>query len=165
MPTKTTSPMHEEEEHDKGGEDKTEEIPKKKNMNEDVSKVQQDVVGQGNVQSDSTIPTWLDKELKSKKIMVYDTPPNWDELLANIGKGKVKKKARVISRIERCEANNRVIHIATPMPDKNKDEVTSKDYSVQTISLGPTSMMQEVEEFEGSSAAILSRLKKEVQAK
>lgn len=91
-----------------------------------------------------------------------DTPPNWDESLAKIGKDKGKKKARVISRIERDEANNRVVHIATPTQDKNKDEVTWHDYNMQNINLGPTSMEQDIEEYEGSSAVILGRLRKEV---
>jgi hypothetical protein len=38
---------------------------------------------------------------------VFDhIPPNWDDLLANIGKGKEKKKAKVIYQIKRDEANN-----------------------------------------------------------
>lgn len=104
----------------------------------------------------------MDKELKSKKIVLDDTPPNWDELLANIGKVKAKKKARFISKIERDEVNNRVAHIATLAPDKNRDDVTGSDYSVQTINLGPTSMEHDIEEYEGSSVLILGRLRKEV---
>lgn len=102
----------------------------------------------------------VDKELKSKQIIVDDTPPKLDELLANIRKGKGKKKAKVISKIERDETNSRVIHIATPAPDKNMDDVTRIDYNVQTINLGPTSMEQDIEEYEGSSAVILGRLRK-----
>lgn len=58
-----------------------------------------------------------------------------------------------------------MIHISTPIADKNKDEVTPQDYNIQTIKLGPTSRRQEVEEFKGPSATILERLAKEVQAK
>lgn len=94
-----------------------------------------------------------------------DTPPNWDALLAKIGKDKGKKKARVISRIERGEAHNRVVHIATPDPDKNKDDVVGRDYNIQTFNLGPTSVKQDIEDYEGSSAVILGRLRKETKTK
>lgn len=80
-----------------------------------------------------------------------DTPPNWDELIANIGKGKEKKKARVISKITKDEADNRIIHNATPTTDKNKDEIVPQDYTIHRIKLGPTSKDQEKEEFQESS--------------
>lgn len=57
-------------------------------------------------------------------MVVDDTPPNWDELLANIGKGKTKMKARVISKITRDEADNRIINIATLTADKGKRKIT-----------------------------------------
>lgn len=94
-----------------------------------------------------------------------DTPPNWDELLAKIGKDKGNKKARVISKIERDTTNNRVVHIATPAPDKNMDDVNAKDYNLLTINLGSTSMEQDIEEYQGSSVVILGRLRKEFQTK
>lgn len=97
-------------------------------------------MGQSEVQLESTVPNWLDKEIKRKQVVVEDSLPNCDELLENIGKDKGKKKARVISKVERDETNNRVVHIATPIPDKNRDEVTRKDYNLLTINLGATSM-------------------------
>lgn len=62
--------------------------------------------------------------------MVEDTPPNWDELLAKMGKIKDNKKARVILRIERDEAYKKFVHIATPTPEINKDDVVGKDYNI-----------------------------------
>lgn len=79
------------------------------------------------MQLESIVLEWLDKGIRRKQVVVEDTPPNWDELLAKIGKDKGKKKARVISRIERDEASNRVVHIATPTPNKNRDYVAAKD--------------------------------------
>lgn len=75
------------------------------------------------------------------------------------------KEAKVISRIKRDATNNKVVHIATPDLDKNRDDVPGSDYTIQTINLGPTSMEQEIEEYEGSNAVILGRLRKEVQTK
>lgn len=79
---------------------------------------------------ESTVPSWLDKEIKRKQVVVEDSPPNWDALLAKIGNDKGKRRARVISRIERDEAHNRVFHIATPAPGKNRGNVAGKDYNV-----------------------------------
>lgn len=99
------------------------------------------------------------------QVFVEDTPPNWDELLAKIGKDKGKKKSWIISKIERDEESNRVVHIATPAIDKNMDEVTAKDYNMQTIHLGPTFIEQEIEDYQASSAVILGRLRKEIKTK
>lgn len=82
------------------------------------------------MQLESTVPNWLDKDIKRKQVVVEDTPPNWDDLLAKLGKDKGKKKARVILRIEIDEENNMVVHIATPIPDKNQDKVTRGDYNL-----------------------------------
>jgi hypothetical protein len=71
---------------------------------------------------------------------VDDTPPKRDDLIANIRKGK-ENKAKVISKIDRDETNNKIIHIATLAPYQNKDGVTRKNYSIYNINLGPTSMM------------------------
>jgi hypothetical protein len=40
--------------------------------------------------------------------------------LANIGKGKAKKKARVSSKITKYEVDKKVIHIATPTTTKKQ---------------------------------------------
>lgn len=156
VPTKILSPRPEEVEYDRekdknlgkdkgdqGKEDKTKEAHVVQDLGVDSSSKQQGGITQGEQLSDSTTHSWLDEELRSKQIVIDDSTPNWDDLLANIGKGKAKKKAKIIPRVGRDEANNRVIHIATPAPDKNKDEVTRQDYSVQRINLGPTSMIQE----------------------
>lgn len=80
---------------------------------------------------DPAIPDWLEKEITRKKqVIVEDTPLDWDEMLSKIGKGKKKNMAKVVSRIERDEASNKVVHIATPGVDKFKEEVTRKDYNV-----------------------------------
>lgn len=68
----------------------------------------------------------------------------------------------MISGVERDEAHNRVVHIATLAPDKNKDDVARKDYNVQNFNLGPTSVEQDIEDYEDSSAVILGRLRKEI---
>lgn len=117
------------------------------------------------MQLESTIPSWLDKEIRRKQVVLEDSPPNWDELLPKIGKDKGEKKARVISKIERDEAHNRVVHIATLALDKNRDDVAGKDYNVQTFNLGPTSIEQDIKDHEGSSVVILGRLRKEIKTK
>lgn len=157
-------PEHKEE-HAEEKESKTDETPKKHGLSEEAPKGQQEEVGQSEVKLESTILDQLDKEIKRKQVVVEDTSPNWDELLTKIVKDKAKKKARVISKIERDQESNKVVHIATPTPDNNRDEVTTKDYNVQTFNLGPTFIEQDIKDYQGSSTVILGRLRKEVQTK
>lgn len=118
------------------------------------------------IRMEPAILDWLEKEITRKKQVIFeDTPLDWDEMLTKIGKGKKKKMEKLVSRIERDEAHNRVIHIATLATDKSKEEVTGKDYNVQTINLGPASMEHDIEEYEGSNAIIINRLRKETQSK
>lgn len=105
------------------------ETTEKHNLEERVSEDQQGEV-QTDSQLESIVPEWLDKEIKRKQVVVEDTPPNWDALLAKIGKDKGKKRARVISKVEMDEAHNKFVHIATLALDKDRNDVVEKDYSV-----------------------------------
>lgn len=114
----------------------------------------------------STILAWL-KERMTKEVIVAEeeATDKLDSFLEWIGQTIEKKKATKLSKITRDNIVSQIIQIATPRVDKPEDEITTDDYDLETIELGPTTVEQEIEDLSDSVKIVQDILRIELENK
>lgn len=83
------------------------------------------------------ILAWLRERLTKEVVVEAD---NLTDLGSYLDRNQdiEKKKATKMSKMTRVGEGSRIIQIATPRVDKLADEITTEEYDLETIDLGPT---------------------------
>lgn len=89
----------------------------------------------------SIVPDWLKNNMKK----VEDLQPieDIDAFLAQIRKAKEPKQSKKFTQITRDGSGTRTLHVALPMVDKTRKEISPMDYQIATFDLGPSTKRQE----------------------
>lgn len=73
------------------------------------------------------------------------------------------KPAKKFTLIQRNSAGFKSVQVVVSKASKTQDDITPEEYEVTTISLGKTTKIQEVHEFDDSYNTMKGRLNKEVE--
>lgn len=79
---------------------------------------------------------WLKDRLRKQAEEEVD--PTWEleELLKRMDKPTEKKAPQKFSKVVRDECRSRTLHIAEPVADKDRNEITPEDYVIKQVDLG-----------------------------
>lgn len=108
----------------------------------------------------STIPDWLREKMKVKVPEEVHQEDNTTLLLSELNKSNKRrpsKPAKKFSLIQRSSVGFRSDQVAVPKVDKARDNITPEEYEITTISLGKTTKIQEVQEFDDSCNTLQER--------
>lgn len=108
------------------------------------------------------IPAWL-RERSTREVIVEED--NLVDLRSCLDRNQEteKKKATKMSKTTRDGEGSRIIQIATPRVNKPADEITAKEYDLETIDLGPPTTDQELEVMNDTVKTVHDMLKLEVE--
>jgi len=82
-------------------------------------------------------------------------------ILSQAQKSKKQKKAKVQSRIYKDATGSRIVEVAVPPANADREQVRAEDYTITTINLGPAMRTQRVDDFKDSISSILEQLDKD----
>jgi len=91
--------------------------------------------------NDSSTPQWLQFKLKKNKSVLEAPTLDLTSFLSKIDRPNEKKKVKIQSRISQDATRSRIIEMATPMVDKDNQDLRIEDFHITIVNLGPTSRM------------------------
>lgn len=77
-----------------------------------------------------------------------------EDLINMINKPTKKKVVKKFSKVTRDESRSRMLHLAVPRVDKDRNEITPNEYNITIVNLGNTSKAQVIEYFDESYLAL-----------
>lgn len=102
---------------------------------------------------------WLKERMRREPKEEIDAMQELEELLSRIDR-PVEKVARKFSKITRDESGSRILHLAVPRVNKDKNWITPNEYEITEVDLGKSSKAQMVEDFDESSLALKEQMKR-----